>query len=464
MLRALGSTISRGLQRWVPEPFVIAILLTLLSAAFAIIFTESSTTEVLEYWYSGFWLLLEFGMQMVLILVTGFAIALSPAVTRLIGKLALFARGPTAVYVTVVVIGGLLSLVSWSWIVLVAVLARELARRVEGLDYSYLVALVYLSILPWVGGLSSSIALLLNTDDNFLISAGILADKIGIAATLGAQLNWLYLAAYFIGMPLFLLALRPHPSQSRSMADMADSSQLEQMTIAEEAAKQRGDGNTPSDRMNDSVSLQLLIAIPILIYVLLHFYRNGFDLNLNIMIFLFIGVGMVVHHTPLRFTIAMKRACSNISGVIFQYPFYAGIMGIMMFSGLGIQLADAIAGNASMATLPFLAQVVGALANFAIPSAGGEWAVIGPPLTNAAISLSEGLSPNEQNAFIARIAMAAAYGETSTNLMQPFFLLLVMPIMGAGVRIQARDVMGYLVLPFLFTFFTTAMLVTFLPL
>ncbi|MEM1155736.1 MAG: TIGR00366 family protein, partial [Pseudomonadota bacterium] len=451
MLRALGSTISRSLQRWVPEPFVIAIVLTLLTAVSAFIFTKSSAGEVLEYWYSGFWLLLEFGMQIVLILVTGFAIALSPAVASLIGKIALFARGPNVVYVMVVVIGGLLSLVSWSWIVLVAVLARELARRVEGIDYSYLVALVYISILPWVGGLSSSIALMLNTDDNFLITTDILTDKIGIAATLGSQLNWLYLAVYFIAMPLFLLALRPHPSESKSIGEMADSDLLEQLSIAEEAAKQRGDGNTPSDRLNDSVALQMLIAIPILIYVFSHFYKNGFDLNLNIMIFLFIGVGMTMHYTPLRFTIAMKRACSNVSGVIFQYPFYAGIMGTMMFSGLGTQLADVIAGNASMATLPFLAQVVGALANFAIPSAGGEWAVIGPPLTNAAISLSEGLPADEQNAFIARIAMAAAYGETSTNLMQPFFLLLVMPIMGAGVRIQARDVMGYLVLPFIFT-------------
>ena len=60
--------------------------------------------------------------------------------------------------------------------------------------------------------------------------------------------------------------------------------------------------------------------------------------------------------------------------------------------------------------------------------------------------------------------MAAAYGESSTNLMQPFFLLLVLPVMGAGVRIQARDVMGYLVIPFIYLFLTTAVLVSFVPL
>ena len=158
--------------------------------------------------------------------------------------------------------------------------------------------------------------------------------------------------------------------------------------MAEEAAAHRGNANAPSDRLNNSVILQYLVAMPALFYVFSHFYQNGFDLNLNIMIFLFIGVGMLAHRTPLCFVIAMKRACSNVSGIVFQYPFYAGIMGIMMFSGLGTQLANAIAGGASLQTLPFLSQLTGAVANFAIPSAGGEWAVIGPALTSAAVSLS----------------------------------------------------------------------------
>ena len=184
----------------------------------------------------------------------------------------------------------------------------------------------------------------------------------------------------------------------------------------------------------------------------------------SLLIFLFIGTGMLAHRTPLCFVIAMKRACSNVSGIVFQYPFYAGIMGIMMFSGLGTQLASTIAAGASLETLPFLSQFAGALANFAIPSAGGEWAVIGPALTSAAVNLAADLPPDQQTAFIARVAMAAAYGETSSNLMQPFFLLLVLPVMGAGVRIQARDVMGYLVIPFLYFFLTTALLVSFVSL
>ena len=464
MLRTIGGVFSQRLQRWIPEPYVFALLLTLLVAGAALVYTDTGPGQLLDHWYNGFWMLLEFGMQMVLILVTGFAIALSPAIARLIDRLAVFARTPGSVYVLVVIVGGLFNLVSWGWAVLTAILARELARRIDGIDYAYLVALAYLSGQPWVGGLSSSIALLMNTDGNFLIEAGILSHRIPIASTLGSTLNWLYLAVFFLTLPVLMWLLRPHDTAVRPLGKLAEAQESGQTTVAEEAASLASGQNTISDRLNNSVILQLVVALAALAYVTRHFMRSGFDLDLNLMIFVFIGVGLLLHRSPMCYVIAMKRACANVSGIIFQYPFYAGIMGIMMFSGLGEQIAASIAGNASVHSLPFLAQLSGAVTNFAIPSAGGEWAVIGPALTEAAISVGAELPPDQLDAFIARIAMSAAYGETSTNLMQPFFLLVVLPIMGAGVRIQARDVMGYLVIPFMYIFLTTGLLVTFTPL
>jgi short-chain fatty acids transporter len=339
-----------------------------------------------------------------------------------------------------------------------------LAKRVDGIDYAYLVALVYLSGQPWVGGLSSSIALLLNTEGNFLIETGVLSARIPVAATLGSLLNWLYLSMYFLTLPALMWLMRPHEHSVRSLQDMAEPQAEDHCTVAEEAATQASPDYTLSDRLNNGVWLQSLVAVAGLSYVARHFASRGIDLDLNIMIFLFICIGLLVHRTPMRYVIAMKRACSNVSGIVFQYPFYAGIMGIMMYSGLGSLVADSIASGASLHSLPFFSQLAGAVTNFAIPSAGGEWAVIGPALTEAAISVGASLPPAQLDAYIARVAMAAAYGETSTNLLQPFFLLVVLPIMGAGVRIQARDVMGYLVIPFLYVFLVTALLVTYTPL
>ncbi len=464
MLRALGSVFSQRLQRWIPEPFVFAIILTLGVGLAALVFTESGLNQVVDHWYRGFWMLLEFGMQMVLILVTGFAIALSPPISRLIDRLAQLARTPGSVYVLVIIVGGLFNLVSWGWAVLTAIFARELARRVDGIDYAYLVALVYLSGQPWVGGLSSSIALLLNTPDNFLIEAGVLSARIPVSATLGSLLNWLYLGMIFLTLPALMWLMRPHEHEVQSIDELAEAEAEHHRTVAEEAAARASPDNTVSDRLNNDVWLQSLVAIAGLSFLVRHFASRGLDLDLNIMIFLFFCVGLLVHRTPMRYVIAMKRACSNVSGIVFQYPFYAGIMGIMMYSGLGGLMADSIANGASLHSLPFFSQLAGAVTNFAIPSAGGEWAVIGPALTEAAISVGAGLSPEQMEALIARVAMAAAYGETSTNLLQPFFLLVVLPIMGAGVRIQARDVMGYLVIPFIYIFLATALLVTYTPL
>ena len=463
MLTSLGSLFSSRLRRWIPEPFVFALVLTVLVAALAWSAAGVSISEVTGHWYQGFWMLLEFGMQMVLILTTGFAIALSPLAAGLIDRLARRARTPGAVYLLVLIVGGLFSLVSWGWVVLTAVLARELARRVDGVDYAYLVACVYISGQPWVGGLSSSIPLLLNTDGNFLIESGVLAAKIPASATLGSALNAAYVAMYFLSVPLLMWAMRPRGDRATTLDDLADADARAEVDVAEEAESLRLGGTSVSDRLNNGWLLQMLVGLAALAYVVMHFRTRGFDLDLNIMIFTFFAIGLLVHRTPMRYSIAMKRACANVSGIIFQYPFYAGIMGIMMFSGLGAQLSLWLAEGASMNTLPLIAQFAGAAVNFAIPSAGGEWAVIGPALTETALNVSAHLPPDQQQAFVAKIAMAVAYGETSTNLLQPFFLLVVLPVMGAGVLLQARDVMGYLVIPFMAVYAITALLLVVAP-
>ena len=182
------------------------------------------------------------------------------------------------------------------------------------------------------------------------------------------------------------------------------------------------------------------------------------------MIFIFLIVGMALHQTPSRYVIAMKRSSSNVSGILFQYPFYAGIMGIMLYTGLGDQLGQLMAAVATLNSYPFYAYLTGAIVNFAIPSAGGEFAVLGPSIINAIKELGVGLPENEVTAMISRASLSVAYGESLSNLLQPFYLLIIFPIMGTGVKIQARDVMGYLVIPFFIFFVLQSLLVVYWPL
>ena len=156
--------------------------------------------DIIRGWYDGFYSLLEFGMQIVLIIITGFAIALSPFVKNGIDKLTNYIKTPQQVYFFVVLIGTLLSLISFGWIVITCVLARELAIRIKGVNYPFLVACVYFSGGSWVTGLSSSIPLLLGTENNYLIESGILTDIIPTSYTLGSGLSFAMMALYVLSL------------------------------------------------------------------------------------------------------------------------------------------------------------------------------------------------------------------------------------------------------------------------
>jgi short-chain fatty acids transporter len=172
----------------------------------------------------------------------------------------------------------------------------------------------------------------------------------------------------------------------------------------------------------------------------------------------------MLHKTPLRYGISMQRASSNVSGILFQFPFYAGIMGIMLYTGLGAEVSKIMASLATLDTYPFFAYLSGGIVNFAIPSAGGEFAVIGPSIISAVNDIAAGLPAEELVKVQARAALSMAYGESLTNMLQPFFLLIILPVMGAGIKVQARDVMGYLVLPFLILFIIQSAMVLWWPL
>ena len=450
-------------RRWLPDPFVFAVLLTTITAVTSMLWVGASPVEVLTGWYDGIWMLLEFGMQMVLILATGYAIALSPPAARLIDRLALTINRPGPVYLTVLVCGALLTLVSWGWVVLTAVLGRELATRVRGINYPFLIACAFYSSGAWVVGLSSSIPLLLNTPGNFLIETGLLSTTIPVNETLGSSLNLTVMAVYLIGGPTIMYLLRPRGTAIEIDDLRTDAGAAKETTVADDAEALRASQPILSDRLNNSAVLQLFVVAMGLVYIVLYFSRRGFDLNLNIMIFSFLIFGMLLHRTPIRYVLAMGRACSNISGIVFQYPFYAGIMGIMLATGLGKAVAVWMASLVTLKTLPAAAFLLGGVVNFSIPSAGGEWAVIGPPLVEAVRELAGPVGTAELNRYVGRIAMAVAYGESLTNLLQPFFLLTVLPVMGAGIRVQARDIVGYFFVPFLLLFTLIGLLVTFFP-
>lgn len=464
MLTKLGQKFTDGFTKCMPSAYVFALLLTLFTGFLALVLTDSKPITVLEGWYDGFWKLLSFGMQIVLIIITAYCIAQSNPIKKGIDRIAKLITTPTQVYLIVIALGALLSLVSFGMVIITAILGRELASRIKGIHYPFLIACVYFSFNGWVCGLSSSIALLLNTENNFLIESGILNDTISTSYSLGSTLNMAMIGLFVIVAPFIIWFLIPEFSEGKELLDLKTESSDNDTSVKDEALSYKLPFKAVSDALNNAGWVQISVALLGVIYIVCHFVTKGVDLNFNIMIFIFLIIGMLLHITPMRYSIAMKRASSNISSILFQYPFYAGIMGIMLTSGLGTKISDVLASVATTESYAFIAYLTGGIINFAIPSAGGEFAVIGPSIINMVQDLGTNLPATEVTAMTARAAMSVAYGESLSNLLQPFFLLMVFPVMGAGIKIQARDIVGYLFIPFMVLFVIQALMVTYVPL
>jgi short-chain fatty acids transporter len=466
MLSGIGTFFADRFRRWLPDSFIFALILTLIAAIWALFSMDVGPVKIAEAWYKGFWSLLSFAMQMVLILVTGYAIAISPIASRFIDWLAARINKPVAVYATIMIAGQVFALISWGWIVLTAVLARELAMRVKGVDYRLTAAAVYATFLPWHGGLSGSIPLVINTPENFLIKAGVLSEIIPTTLTLGSVMNIGVNLALLITLPMLFMLMRPAEENIQTFDDLREGdAPAKPLSVEEEANSLCLSDRCLSDMLNASWIINLLIVLMGAYIIVAHFWSKGFDLNLNIMNFVFIILGMLAHKTPIRYVVAMKRACSNVSGIILQFPFYAGIMGIMIHTGLGKQVATSLAAASSPESFPLVAFLIGGFLNIFVPSGGGEWAVVGQPIVEAAktVAANAGLAADVTQAFIAKVSMSVGYGDSWTNMIQPFWTLTFLPIVAAGSRLQARDIMGYTFVAMLWSFVIFALGVSFLP-
>ena len=385
MLGQIGNFFAERFKRWLPDSFIFALILTLVAAVWALFAVDVGPVKIAEAWYKGFWSLLGFAMQMVLILVTGYAIAISPIATRFIDWLAARINKPVAVYATIVVAGQIFSLISWGWIVLTAVLARELGMRVKGVDYRLTAAAVYATFLPWHGGLSGSIPLVINTPENFLIKAGVLSEIIPTTLTLGSVMNIGVCLALLVTLPILFMLMRPAEENIQTFDDLREGdAPTKTLSVEEEANNLSLADRCLSDILNGSWLINILIVLMGLYIIVKHFAGKGFDLNLDIMNFVFIMLGMLAHKTPIRYVVALKRACANVSGIILQFPFYAGIMGIMIHTGLGKEVATSLAAATSPESFPFVSFLIGGFLNIFVPSGGGEWAVVGQPIVEAA--------------------------------------------------------------------------------
>ncbi len=365
----------------------------------------------------GFWGLLTFSMQMLLVLVTGFMLASSPPVKRILQKIAGTAKSPGGAIILVTLVSLAASWINWGFgLVVGALFAKELARLIK-VDYRLLVASAYSGFVVWHGGLAGSVPLTIATEGHFS------ADQIGVistSSTIFAFFNLAIVVCLFIAVPLVNRLMLP---------DEKDSVYVDPRLLDDEP-EPVGRITRPAEKLENSMPLALLVGVPGLLFLLDHFLLRGGSLNLNVVNFMFLFLAIVLHRTPRNLLTSLNEAIKGGAGIVIQFPFYAGIMAIMVQSGLAQSMSEWLVSFATANSLPFWSFLSAGIVNLFVPSGGGQWAVQAPVMLPAAEALG---------ADIARVAMAVAWGDAWTNLLQPFWALPVLAIAG----LKAKDIMGF---------------------
>jgi short-chain fatty acids transporter len=428
MIKQLGYTFSKFSERYMPEPIIFALLLTFITFALGLILTDSGPSGMVDHWYSGFWNLLSFTMQMVLILVTGHALATSPLIKSRIQRLASQPSSSAQAAALTALVACIFSWINWALgLIIGAIFALEIGKAAyhQGvkLHYPLIVAAGYSGQMVWHLGPSSSSGLTSATSGHFL------EDVIGIipitetAFSSYALLNSLMLIAVVVPVTFFLMS-------PRKESEMSGIEAYAPQFLKEEDSREKLDTSNSIGARMDSVWFTVALLVLAGSYAVMHFSRNGFDLNLNIVNFLFLFLGLALHKTPVRYMNAVTDATKGASGIILQFPFYGGIMGMVTMSGLAVIFVDAILSIATPATLPVITWLAAGLLNIVVPSGGGQWAVQGPILAEVA---------KELGVPVGRIITAFGAGDTWTNMFQPFWALALLGITG----VKARHIMGY---------------------
>ncbi|QYJ90796.1 short-chain fatty acid transporter [Shewanella halotolerans] len=425
MLNKAAKPLVKLVDRYLPDPYIFVLLLTLLVFVAAMMVEQQSPLQLVTYWGQGFWALLSFSMQMLLVLVAGYMLASSPPIKRLLDSIAALAKSAPQAIILVTLVSLLASWINWGFgLVVGALFAKALARQVK-VDYRLLVASAYSGFVVWHGGLAGSIPLTIATKGHFA------EDKIGIIATdntIFAGFNLALVAVLFVLIPLVNRFMLPSADESIYV----DRDKLVEPEVETEAITR------PADYLENSRLLAWAVGGAGLVYLGQYFFSSGGKLNLNIVNYLFLFLAIILHQTPRSLLISLNEAIKGGAGIVIQFPFYAGIMALMVQSGLAQSISSGFVAIASADSLPFWSFISAGIVNIFVPSGGGQWAVQAPIMLPAAEALG---------ADVARVAMAVAWGDAWTNLIQPFWALPVLAIAG----LKARDIMGFCLMQLIIT-------------
>ncbi|MBS3921233.1 MAG: short-chain fatty acid transporter [Deltaproteobacteria bacterium] len=449
-LKDWGDGLTRWTERWIPDALVIVIFLSIVTYVLALIWgfkpeigIGDRAYQSVQAWGKGFWELLTFAMQMCLIMMTGYILACSPPVRKLLNGLSGWAN-PEKPWQAIVVMSLFSMIMAWlNWglsLIASAMLALFIVRRNPKVDYRLLIAAAYLGLgCTWHAGLSGSATLLVATPDNFLIKGKLLDATIPVANTIFHPFN-LILTIIIVAVVTILMALM-HPRPGKAFVVKPEL--MNQLRLYE-APPKPAKFESPSDWMNWWPGFNLIVFIGGLIWLIWHFSIKGLDLNLNVVNFAMLMLGILFHWRPWSFLKATEDAGKAVWGIVIQFPFYAGILGLFKFTLLSTVFTNAFVAISNPQTFPLFVYWYGGLLNYLIPSGGGEWAVVAPYIIPAAKELGVGMGTT---------VVTFAWADMMTDMIQPFWAIAMLAV----AKLHFRDIMGWLLMVFCVYFVITSL-------
>jgi len=441
MIAKIGTILTRVFAKTAPDPFVIAIGLTLLAMLLAITLGhyDGATTvperanAMIDAWRGtgGIWKFLGFGMQMSLILVTGHALAASKPVRSMIGTLASLPSSAPAAAALVGLVAVIFGLINWGLGLIVgALFAREVAKvcarkgiKVHG---PLLAAAGYCGLLVWHGGFSGSAPLKMTTEKDIAdIMPATLIESLDLKPillneSLLSPMNLFVAAGLLVIVPIVLWLLSPKHDD-----------EIVPMSIVEPKPTPDEPADSFPDRIERSPIVVWALAL-LLIWAFLRFTQSDGIMKLgpNEVNVLMLALGLIMHGSVRSYVAAAEDGARGCTGIILQFPLYAGIMALLASSGLINDFSAWMSGFANETTTPILTFVSAGVVNLFVPSGGGQWAIQGPIALETGAQV--GVAP-------AKMVMAVAYGDQLTNMLQPFWALPLLAI----TKIKAREIVGY---------------------
>ena len=415
-MKTVINLLDRLLRKITPDPFVIAIVLTMVVVAMAWAWTDRGPAEVVEIWGNGFWNLATFTLQMAMILLGGYVVATSPPVKKLLGWCVGFVNTPVHAVVFCTLAAMLGSWINWGFgLVIGGVVALEVGKKVSKAPFRLLVASSYSGFLVWHAGLSGSIPLSVNTEGAGNLAFGSLGRLVPLSETIFSSLNLIALGSMVVLLPLlnvFQLSAIGEESESELQEQVTPEFQKPTVPFAERI-------------MLFSGMLVLLGGA----YLWLKVSSGTFKLDLNSINFIFFMLGLALHGSPRAFMDSVSEAVTKIAPILIQYPLYAAIMMVLKETGLAAMMAEWFANHSNERTFPLMTFYSAGLINFFVPSGGGQWAVQAPIVLPAAEALG---------ADIPKTIMAVSWGDAWTNMAQPFWAVPLLTIAG----LEIKDIIG----------------------